>query len=222
MQQIKYCIVVAGGSGIRMGSEVPKQFIELNGKPVLMHTLEKFYRFDTNIQLIVALPIDQQEFWKSLCSKYGFVIPHKVVNGGITRFHSVKNALAEVGNEGLVAVHDGVRPLVSLATIKRCYDAAKQHGAAIPVIPLSDSVREVIGETSRAIDRSKLRLVQTPQVFQVDLLQKAYQAAYRPEFTDDASVVEYMGRTIVMVEGNTENIKLTYPSDIAIAKTLLP
>lgn len=217
----RYCIIVAGGSGVRMGSELPKQLIELNGKPVLMHTIEKFHRFDATIQLIAALPKSQQELWKELCSKHGFAISHKTVNGGITRFHSVKNALAEVGNEGLVAVHDGVRPLVSNATIKRCFDAAMLYGAAIPVIPLSDSVREVTEIASRAIDRSKLRLVQTPQVFQADLLQKAYQAAYRPEFTDDASAVEHIGAAITLVEGNTENIKLTYPSDIAIAKALL-
>lgn len=220
-QQVKYCVIVAGGSGLRMGSETPKQFIEINGKPVLMHTIERFYRYDTEMRLIVALPIDQQKLWSDLCAKHSFIIAHKVANGGITRFHSVKNALAEVRGEGLVAVHDGVRPLVSQETISRCFDAAKLYGAAIPVIPLSDSVREVADESSVAMNRTKLRLVQTPQTFQISILQKAYQVAYRPEFTDDASVVENIGQAITLVEGNTENIKLTYPSDIAIAKALL-
>lgn len=220
-QQIRYCIIVAGGSGIRMGSELPKQFIELNGKPVLMHTIEKFYLFDSDIRLVVTLPQDQQNLWKQLCSKHNFSIQHKIVNGGITRFHSVKNALNEVGDAGIVAVHDGVRPLVSNDTIKCCFDTAIVCGTAIPVVPLNDSVREVVGDKSKTIDRCNLRLVQTPQVFYADILHRAYRLAYRPEFTDDASVVEHSGIPVTLVDGNVENIKLTYPSDITVAEILL-
>ncbi|MDR0659979.1 MAG: 2-C-methyl-D-erythritol 4-phosphate cytidylyltransferase [Prevotellaceae bacterium] len=218
---IKYCIIVAGGSGLRMGVELPKQFIELRGKPVLMHTMEKFYHYDVNIQLIVALPKNQQEVWGLLCTKHSFTIPHKVADGGITRFHSVKNALKQAGKTGLIAVHDGVRPLVSVGTIKRCFDMAEVCGTAVPTIPMNDSVREVKGEKSRVMDRSTLKIVQTPQVFKADLIRKAYLSAYLPEFTDDASVVEYIGEPITLVEGNVENVKLTYPSDIIIAEALL-
>lgn len=218
----KYCIIVAGGSGVRMGGEKPKQFIELNGKPVLMHTVERFHRFDANLKLIIALPADQQEYWRELCKAHGFTISHQVVNGGITRFHSVKNALSAVGYEGIVAVHDGVRPLVSQDTIKRCFDLAEAEGVAVPVVPLTDSIREITGKKdSKMVDRLKLRLVQTPQVFQADILQKAYQVAYHPGFTDDASVVERKGIPIALTDGNVENIKLTYPSDIIIAAALL-
>lgn len=221
-QGLNYCIIVAGGSGIRMGSEIPKQFIELNGKPVLMHTIEKFYLFDPNMQLVVVLPIDQQTYWKELCEKHKFGMAHTIANGGITRFHSVKNALEKVENDAtLIAVHDGVRPLVSTETIKRCIDVATEQQTAIPVISVNDSVREVTEAGSKPVDRSKLKLVQTPQVFNASLLKKAYQSAFRPEFTDDASVVEYEGATVTLVEGNTENIKITHPSDISIAETLL-
>jgi 2-C-methyl-D-erythritol 4-phosphate cytidylyltransferase len=215
-----FAIIVAGGSGSRMNAAVPKQFLLLAGKPILMHSIEAFYRFDAQIQIVLALPADQIEYWEKLCKDYQFEIQHKIVVGGVTRFYSVKNALDEVGYGGLVAIHDGVRPLVSNDTIERCFIAATLHGNAIPVIDMIDSVRMVDSGFSKPIDRSKLKLIQTPQVFNSNLIKEAYRQECMPEFTDDAGVAEKMGVQIHLVEGNRENIKITAPLDLRIGEAL--
>ncbi len=216
-----YAIIVAGGSGTRMGGSLPKQFMLLKGEPILMHTIRKFHSFNREMKLVVVLPSDQMDTWKQLCDEYNFTIPHTLITGGFTRFHSVKNALSQTGTEGLIAVHDGVRPLVSQETISRCFKVATQQGTAVPVIPLNDSVRQLHGDTSQVIDRDTLRLVQTPQVFKALLLHNAYNEPFRPEFTDDASVVQHCGTNISLTEGNSENIKITRPLDMLIAEVLV-
>jgi 2-C-methyl-D-erythritol 4-phosphate cytidylyltransferase len=217
----KYIIIVAGGSGKRMQSDLPKQFLSIHGKPVLMHTIEKFFNYDASIHFVLALPQNQIETWKQLCTSHQFNITHTIVQGGNERFHSVLNALAEIKEKCLVAVHDGVRPLVNLETITNCFVMAEKKGNAIPVIPISESLRVVDENANKPVDRNKYKLVQTPQVFLSDLLLKAYQQKYTPEFTDDASVVEKMGITINLVEGNKENIKITTPVDLQIAEALI-
>jgi 2-C-methyl-D-erythritol 4-phosphate cytidylyltransferase len=214
-------IIVAGGSGKRMGASVPKQFLLLKGMPVLCRTIEAFYQADPDMQLIVVLPEDQLDSWRMLCIGHGFTLEHSVVCGGEERFHSVREGLKEVKHEGLVAVHDGVRPLVSVGLIARCLAAAEAHGAAIPVVPVSSSVREVIGDGSRAVDRARLRLVQTPQCFRVPLLRKAFELPYDAAFTDEATLVERTGTTVHLVEGEERNIKLTTPLDLRVAEVFL-
>ena len=174
----KYVIIVAGGRGLRMGSESPKQFLLLGGKPVLMHTIEAFYRYDADIQVVLVLPRDHQDYWKSLCSSYHFEIPHRIVDGGETRFHSVRNGLLVIGGTGLVGVHDGVRPFVSKEVIERCYLEAEQKQAVIPVVEVVETVRHLQGDESSTVPRNEYRLVQTPQVFSVPLLKKAYLQPY--------------------------------------------
>lgn len=214
-------IIVAGGSGKRMNAEIPKQFIEIHGKPILMHTLEVFHRFDESMQLILVLPTVQIEVWKELCKKYSFEFPHKIVAGGQTRFESVKNGLKDIKVPALVAVHDGVRPLISLETISRCFESAEKFGAAIPVFDLVESIRQVTETGSQSVDRKAYKLVQTPQVFDAELLKKAYEQDFSPLFTDDASVVEAIGQHVELVEGNRENIKLTTGIDLEIAEILM-
>ena len=214
-------IIVAGGSGKRMASLVPKQFLMLRGKPVLCHTIEAFYRFDAHMQLIVVLPKEQMDAWAALCGKHGFTIEHTVVAGGAERFHSVGEGLKAVKHTGLVAVHDGVRPLVSVELIARCFAAAEEHGAAIPVVPVSSSVRELEDGGSHALDRSRLRTVQTPQCFRVDLLRKAFELPYDPVFTDEATLVERMGLAMHLVDGEELNIKVTTPVDLRVAEVVL-
>jgi 2-C-methyl-D-erythritol 4-phosphate cytidylyltransferase len=214
-------VIVAGGKGLRMGSDIPKQFIPIDGKPVLMRTIEAFYNFDKVINIVLVLPEPHQEYWRNLCKEYEFNIPHRTVTGGETRFHSVKNGLSLV-KSGLVAVQDGVRPFASKELIKRCFDAACLHKAVIPVIDSTDSLREMTdNERSRIIDRSKIRLVQTPQVFDCELLQKAYQTDFKDTFTDDASVVEAMGENIHLVAGETTNIKITTPFDLKVGEIIV-
>ena len=214
----KYVIIVAGGRGLRMGSELPKQFLLLGEKPVLMHTIEAFYRYDADIQVVLVLPRDHQDYWKSLCSSYHFEIPHRIVDGGETRFHSVRNGLQVIGGTGLVGVHDGVRPFVSKEVIERCYLEAEQKQAVIPVVEVVETVRHLQGDESSTVPRNEYRLVQTPQVFSVPLLKKAYLQPYSPSFTDDASVVESFGEKVFLTEGNRENIKITTPFDLIIGK----
>lgn len=214
----KYVIIVAGGRGLRMGSELPKQFLLLGGKPVLMHTIEAFYRYDADIQVVLVLPRDHQDYWKSLCSSYHFEIPHRIVDGGETRFHSVRNGLQVIGGTGLVGVHDGVRPFVSKEVIERCYLEAEQKQAVIPVVEVVETVRHLQEDESSTVPRNEYRLVQTPQVFSVPLLKKAYLQPYSPSFTDDASVVESFGEKVFLTEGNRENIKITTPFDLIIGK----
>lgn len=217
----KNVIIVAGGKGLRMGNDLPKQFIPIGGKPVLMRTIEAFYRFDEDINIILVLPVSHQDYWKSLCEEYNFSIEHVIANGGETRFHSVKNGLALVA-DGLVGVQDGVRPFGSVEMIKRCFDAAREFPAVIPVIDSTDSLREVVDEDkSRIVDRSKIRLVQTPQVFDVYVLKKAYQTDFKETFTDDASVVEAMGVNVHLVKGEVTNIKITTPLDLKIGELII-
>jgi len=184
-----YALIVAGGSGRRMGTDIPKQFLEIAGKPILMHTIERFYDFDESIEIITVLPENQLLFWSELKEKYSFSIQHKIVRGGETRFFSVKNGLEFVDPSGLVAIHDGVRPLVSNDTIRRCFESADKYGNCIPVISPSDSLRMITQEGNRPVDRMQFKQVQTPQVFKSELIKKAYQQEYQPDFTYDATVL---------------------------------
>ncbi|MBR2497382.1 MAG: 2-C-methyl-D-erythritol 4-phosphate cytidylyltransferase [Parabacteroides sp.] len=227
----RFVIIVAGGRGLRMGGDLPKQFIPIEGRPVLMHTLEAFYRWNKSVELILVLPEDQQSYWKMLCKEIGCKAPHQIVNGGETRFHSVKNGLLHlveiVRSEGetdgqiWVGVHDGVRPLVNPEVISRCFTEAELSGASIPVVPVVDSLREMTEKGSHPVDRSRYLAVQTPQVFDFNLLVKAYEQTYTELFTDDASVVEAMGHEVKAVPGNRENIKITTPMDLLLAEALI-
>lgn len=216
----KHVIIVAGGKGLRMGGDIPKQFLPVAGKPVLMRTLEAFHAYDASIHMILVLPISQQAYWKELCQEYHFELPYDLANGGETRFHSVKNGLALVEGEGLVGVHDGVRPFVSREVIARCYDEALIKKAVIPVIGVVETVRHLIGEESETVPRDQYKLVQTPQVFDASLLCQAYEQEFTELFTDDASVVEALGEKVYLVEGNRENVKLTTPFDLKLAEML--
>lgn len=216
----KYIIIVAGGKGLRMGGDIPKQFLPVKGKPVLMRTMETFHAFDPDIQIILVLPVNHQEYWKALCKEYNFALKHIIADGGETRFHSVKNGLSFVRAEGLVGVHDGVRPFVSVDVIRRCYEEADRNKAVVPVIGVVETVRVLTDEESRTVPRDKYRLVQTPQVFDVSLLKEAYGREYTDMFTDDASVVEALGKKVHLVEGNRENIKITTPFDLKLAEVL--
>ncbi|MBI9034660.1 MAG: 2-C-methyl-D-erythritol 4-phosphate cytidylyltransferase [Bacteroidales bacterium] len=213
----KYLVIVAGGSGTRMGTDTPKQFLCFSGKPVLMHTIERFISFDPIINILLVLPEQHHNNWKALCKKYRFSHPHTVITGGKERFHSVKNGLRSITENSLVAIHDGVRPLVSHQTIERCFDTAQQSGTAIPVVPVTESVRQTHESGSSMLDRTKIMMVQTPQVFQSEIIQNAYKSEFNSEFTDDASVVEKSGGKINLVEGNIENIKITRPIDLQLA-----
>ncbi|MDR1054686.1 MAG: 2-C-methyl-D-erythritol 4-phosphate cytidylyltransferase [Prevotellaceae bacterium] len=217
----KYVIIVAGGSGTRMGGDIPKQFMLLNGEPVLMHTLRCFYNYNADIKIIVALPGSEIERWEQLCREHSFTIEHRIVAGGFTRFHSVKNALELVSEKSLVAVHDGVRPLVSPKTIETCFNSAEHTGAAIPVTECYESIRRLEDDRSITVDRNLYRMVQTPQVFDSEILLNAYKQPYLTLYTDDASVVEHNGHTISLVDGNRENIKITISYDLFIAEILL-
>lgn len=217
----KYVIIVAGGKGLRMGSDLPKQFLPLGGKPVLMRTLEVFRRYDAALHIILVLPREQQDFWKQLCAEHDFRIEHQVADGGETRFHSVKNGLALVPASGLVGVHDGVRPFVSVEVIRRCYELAERQRAVIPVIDVVETVRHLTDAGSETVSRDEYKLVQTPQVFDVELLKQAYAQDFTPFFTDDASVVEALGVPVYLAAGNRENIKITTPFDLKVGSVLL-
>jgi 2-C-methyl-D-erythritol 4-phosphate cytidylyltransferase len=217
----KIALIVAAGSGSRMHSPLPKQFMELNGKPLLMHTFRAFKKADPDFEFVLVLPEKEIDTWKRLCKKFGFNIKHSIAKGGKSRFHSVKNGLKQIGDEGIVFIHDGVRPLVSAKTIENCFQTALAHGNALPVILPSESVRRVSGGKSEAVDRTRYYLVQTPQTFRVQLIKKAYEQKYSEKFTDDASVLENTGASIYLVEGNRENIKITWPADLTIAAALL-
>ena len=221
----KYIIVVAGGKGLRMGGETPKQFQLIGGKPVVMVTLERLHAIDPSVQLILVLPAEHIEEWKRLSREYSFAVPLLLAQGGSTRFHSVQNGLAQVDDieEALVGVHDGVRPFVSREMLDNCFREALVHGAAIPMIDLQDSLRHIVGGNgvTEVVPRDRYKLVQTPQVFRLSLLRRAYEQRFVEMFTDDASVVEALGEQVVCVEGNRENIKLTTPFDLMVAKTLM-
>ncbi len=219
---MNHVIIVAGGSGQRMASAVPKQFLPLGGRPILMRTIERFAEFDPAMDIIVVLPQSQTDYWQRLCHEHRFGIGHRTTAGGATRYESVRNGLALVDGEGLVGIHDGVRPLVSLPTLERCYAMAATHGNAIPACDSVDSVRMLKPDGSNtAADRTCVKLVQTPQVFDVKLIKQAYQLGYRPTFTDDASVAEAAGIGINLTEGNRENIKITTPVDLLLAEAIL-
>ncbi len=233
---MNYIIVVAGGKGLRMGGDIPKQFLPVSGKPVLMRTLERFREYSPELRIILVLPEAQQDYWRQLCREYHFDVEHTIANGGETRFHSVKNGLDLIPDDalGVVGVHDGVRPFVSTEVIGRCYEAARTLEAVIPVTPVVETLRYVGhqtsdsdsqspqhgGDHSKNVLRSDYRLVQTPQTFTVSLLKRAYALPYTDAFTDDASVVEALGHSVSMVEGNRENIKITTPFDLVIAEAL--
>jgi 2-C-methyl-D-erythritol 4-phosphate cytidylyltransferase len=234
-----YIIIVAGGKGLRMGSDIPKQFLPIGGKPVLMRTIERFREFSEKLQIILVLPREQQAYWRQLCQEYAFPLPlegagggsYLLANGGETRFHSVQNGLALIPDdaEGVVGVHDGVRPFPSLDVIRRCYETAREKKAVIPVIPVVETLRRITQKepsllcNSVTVPRGDYRLVQTPQTFDIQLLKAANRAADGSpvSFTDDASVVEAYGQEVSMVEGNRENIKITTPFDICIAEAIL-
>ena len=218
-----YIIIVAGGKGLRMGSDIPKQFLPIGGKPVLMRTLERFREYSADLQIILVLPEAQQDYWQELCRKYNFEVEYQLANGGQTRFHSVQNGLALVPDdaEGVVGVHDGVRPFPSIEVISNCYETARTAKAVIPVIPVVETVRHLSPLTSITVPRDEYRLVQTPQTFDIQLLKAANRQPYNDGFTDDASVVESYGHAITLVEGNRENIKITTPYDIVVAEAVL-
>ncbi len=217
----KFVIIVAGGSGSRMGTEIPKQFLELAGKPVLMLTIQIFCDYDPDCELILVLPEKHWEFWSGLCLKHSFSIVHQVVSGGKTRFDSVRNGLKLIQDEGIVFIHDGVRPLVSSETLQRCFETAIKNGNAIPVLPVTESLRKSDGKQTISVDRSLYFNVQTPQTFRSEQILEAFRQNYDPAFTDDASVVEKAGYSIALVDGNPENIKITSPTDLIIAEAFL-
>lgn len=224
---MNHTIIVAGGKGLRMGGDIPKQFIPVNGMPVLMHTIRRFREFDPQMHIVLVLPKDHQDYWRQLCDEYRFTDQHDIADGGSTRFHSSQNgimALAEAPDSDIVAIHDGVRPLVSVETIGRCFTAAAESGAAIPVLPVIDTLRYVGHADENGVNteqghnvlRSDYRVVQTPQTFRLALLRRAFTQPFSECFTDDASVVEALGEKVTMVDGNRENIKITTPYDLKV------
>lgn len=214
-------VIVAGGKGLRMGTDIPKQFLPVKGLPVLMRTINAFRRYDKDIEVVLVLPREQQEYWKELCLRHGFAQQHTVADGGETRYHSVRNGLSVLKGNGLVAVHDGVRPFVSQEVIARCFEAAARHKAVIPVMPAIETIRHKLPDgKSVTVDRNEYCMVQTPQVFDAATLIEAYRQDYSPSFTDDASVVEAAGTEVFLVEGNRENIKITTPFDLRISEVL--
>jgi 2-C-methyl-D-erythritol 4-phosphate cytidylyltransferase len=218
----KYAIIVAGGNGTRANTPVPKQFMKLDGKPVIMHAITKFAEAGINIEIIVVLNKNQTEYWNELCKENNFNTEVKIAEGGENRFESVKNGLAFVNEEGIVAIHDAARPLVSTKTIVTAFKAAEMYGNAVPAIPLTDSIRQIDSSKSIAVDRTRYCIIQTPQCFQTGILKKAYSTAeYKIHFTDDASVVEASGEKIHLVDGNPDNIKITTPRDFVIAEALI-
>jgi len=221
-----YVIIVASGHGTRMGSDIPKQFLPIEGRPIVMRTIDRFREYSAEIGIILALPKGYEEYWQKLCEEHNLSSKNLMAcSGGETRFHSVKNSLALIPDDaqGLVGVHDGVRPLVSVEVIRKCYDTARQGLSVVPAIPVFETIRHIIDlpDNSETVPRKDYELVQTPEVFDIQLLKKAYLQPYRDFFTDDASVVEAMGEKITLVEGNRENIKITTPIDMAIAKAML-
>lgn len=221
----RYAILVAGGQGLRMGGNVPKQFMLLDGRPVLMHTIDRFRQAFPDIHIIVVLPQGQHDHWQALCREHGLEGPLTTAAGGDTRFHSVQNGLATITpqvTEALVGVHDGVRPFVSCDTLLRCYHEAVRTGTAVPVAPVVETLRQITPDgRSHTVPRADYRLVQTPQVFRLSLLREAYAQPYETRFTDDASVVEALGHEVTLVEGNRDNIKLTTPADLLLARGIM-
>jgi 2-C-methyl-D-erythritol 4-phosphate cytidylyltransferase len=221
MNSKEYALIVAGGKGTRIKSKLPKQFLELNGLPILMHTIYAFFRYSENVVVILVLPEDDFETWAGLCKKYNFTKSLILQKGGDTRFQSVKNGLEKIEGDGLVAIHDGVRPMVSEDIIGASYRLAAVHQSAVAAVRLKESIRMTDQDNTKAMDRSRFRLIQTPQTFQVTLIKKAYQIKDDPSLTDDASVAERAGHIISLFEGSYENIKITTPEDLIVAEALL-
>jgi 2-C-methyl-D-erythritol 4-phosphate cytidylyltransferase len=213
-------IITAGGIGKRMGSEIPKQFIEICGKPILLHTLELFYHFDSSMELFVTLPEDWKSYWNEILEKNKCKIPHQVISGGDERYHSIQNALQFCSGK-YIAVHDGVRPLVNSTTLKNCFKALENHSAVIPVLPIKESIRKLEKNLSKAENRSFYRIVQTPQCFHAETIKNAYKQNFHKGITDDATLIEEMGTPIHLVDGNEENIKITTPYDLKIAELFI-
>ncbi len=218
---LRYVLLTAGGSGARMKSELPKQFLEIAGKPLLMHTFEAFIKFSPDFEFVLVLPERHVDYWRQICQKHKFGQPHQIAHGGPARFHSVKSGLKLVPNHSLVAIHDAIRPLVSASTIEQVFYYAEKFGNAIPVVPATESLRTIDNAFSQPLSREKVRIVQTPQCFRASLIKKAYNRNYKEEFTDDASLLQADGHRIYLTEGNPENIKITSPSDLKIAAALL-
>lgn len=216
-----YVIIVAGGKGNRMKSGIPKQFIPINNKPILMHTIQNFRNYESKMKIILVIPADHIKLWKELCTEFHFDVEHQIVRGGKERFYSVKNGLKVVPMDALVLIHDGVRPLVSHQTIERAIETALKKGNAVPCIKVIDSMRRISADNSKIVNREEYRLIQTPQVFHASLIKHAYQKRYRKNFTDDASVLESFGVKINLVEGNQSNLKITQPIDITISEALI-
>jgi 2-C-methyl-D-erythritol 4-phosphate cytidylyltransferase len=217
----RYVIIVAGGSGTRMDSPVPKQFLKLEGRPILMHTINKFLETDSSIEVIIVVASEHLQMWENLCKEYDFHKPYKIANSGESRFQSVKNGLEFVTEFSIVGVHDAVRPMVNGKTIIAAYKAAEMYGNAIPAIPISDSIRQIDSTKNIALDRSRYCAIQTPQCFRSDILKKAYEQDYKYTFTDDATAVEAMGEEIRLVDGNPDNLKITGPKDLIVAEALI-
>lgn len=214
-------VIVAGGKGSRAGGEIPKQFQLLGEKPMLMHTIEVFYNFDPAMRIVVVLAKEYRDFWKELCQRHRFEIRHSIADGGETRFHSVKNGLSQISVDEIVGIHDAARPFVTKEVIERCYrEAFDFRCGIIPVVEEKNSVRLITGYENTALDRTKIRVVQTPQVFPADLLKNAYETPYLDKFTDDASVAEDAGIQIKLVKGDEQNIKITTPLDMMFADFL--
>ena len=222
MNTVKQAVIfVAGGTGTRMGSPLPKQFLTLNNTPILIHTLRNFFSFNRNFEMIVVMHHDYISFWKDLCLQFEDVPEHTVVAGGEERFHSVKNGIEAVSADVQhIAIHDAVRPLVSHETLTRCFNTLNEHNAVVPAIPINDSIREVHGLFNKSLDRSLYKRIQTPQCFESSMLKEAYSKPFSPLFTDDASVVEANGHSVFLVEGNLENIKITSPIDLLVGESL--
>lgn len=216
-----YVIITAGGQGTRMGAEIPKQFLLIGGQPILMRTIERFREYSKALHIILVLPETQQKYWQELCRKYHFEVPCQLIGGGETRFHSIRQGLSLIPDdaEGVVGVHDGVRPFPSIEVIQRCFETARTTKAAVPVMPVVETLRNLL--KGRNVPRRDYRLVQTPQVFDIQLLKRAGDLPYQEDFTDDASVVEALGEQVTLVEGNRENIKITTPFDLYLAEAIL-
>jgi len=217
----KHIIIIAGGSGTRMNSAIPKQFLELHGKPVLMHSIEIFAKAIPEINIILVLPLAYRKQWETLCKQHNFIIPFQLADGGETRFHSVKNGLALVPENDVLGIHDAARPLVNIQSIINAFETAEQKGNACPAIQITESIREVKDNNNKAIDRNTIFIIQTPQCFQSSLIKKAFLQEYHHSFTDDATVLEAIGEKINLIEGNRENIKITTTQDLIIAEAMM-
>ncbi|MGK7396255.1 MAG: 2-C-methyl-D-erythritol 4-phosphate cytidylyltransferase [Candidatus Cyclobacteriaceae bacterium M3_2C_046] len=220
MQEIQYALIVAGGKGTRMGLELPKQYIKVGKLPILMHTINAFYQYSNDIRIILVLPESDLNTWKELCRQFHFNIPVILQKGGKSRFQSVKNGLGCISTSGLVAIHDGVRPFIRKDLIAASFNIASLHGNAVAAVRLKESIRIIDKDGTQAIDRSRFRLIQTPQTFRVNLIKSAYETEEDQSLTDDASVLEKMGERISLFEGDYANIKITTPEDLKIAEIL--